>query len=77
MKQRTIDAINEERQAQDDKWGTSQHDDSTWLAILVEEVGEASKEVLCGGSRNRAAELRDELIQVAAVAIAWLEQIDQ
>lgn len=42
----------------------------TWSAILVEEVGEALQ-------TDNPAKLRAELIQVAAVAVAWVECIDQ
>lgn len=50
----------------------------SWLGILTEEVGEVAKEVneihfRCGSFSN----LRDELIQVAAVATAWVESIDR
>ena len=41
------------------------------LAILVEEVGEVARD-LCDGD---LAHIETELIQVAAVAIAWLESI--
>jgi hypothetical protein len=37
-------------------------------AVLAEECGEVARAALDGTS-----ELRDELIQVAAVAVAWLE----
>lgn len=46
--------------------------DAERLAVLVEEVGEAATEVL---GRARGA-LREELVQVAAVAVAWIEGID-
>lgn len=42
------------------------------VAVLLEEVGEVSRAMLDG---DRAG-LRAELIQVAAVAVAWLEAID-
>jgi NTP pyrophosphatase (non-canonical NTP hydrolase) len=42
------------------------------LAILVEEVGEVGKAIF----EDNRLELRDELIQVAAVAVRWIEQID-
>lgn len=42
----------------------------TWLDILLEEVYEAAAEV-------DPASLRDELIQVAAVAVAWVECLDR
>lgn len=42
-----------------------------WAAILQEEVSEA-----VGAIGNDAA-LRQELVQVAAVAVAWIEAIDR
>lgn len=76
-----------ERAAQDLKWGEQSHDHPTWLAILTEEVGEASEEVLNlrfpdaskrpGEPYETLAALRDELVQVAAVAVAWVENIDR
>jgi len=41
----------------------------TWASILAEEVGEAMTE-------DDPAQLRAELVQVAAVAVAWIEAID-
>lgn len=43
------------------------------LAVLMEEVGEVAREVL---AVNRPQHIRDELIQVAACAVAWIEAID-
>lgn len=45
--------------------------DLTWGDILLEEVVEALT------ARDNKALLRKELVQVAAVAIAWIEQIDR
>lgn len=42
----------------------------TWVAVLLEEVYEAVSETDYKG-------LREELIQVAAVAAAWVESIDR
>ncbi|MCH5677848.1 hypothetical protein [Streptomyces gilvus] len=42
----------------------------TWADILAEEVAEASAE-------RDPAKLRAELVQVAAVAVAWIEAIDR
>jgi hypothetical protein len=42
----------------------------TWNLILLEEVAEACAE-------TDPAKLREELIQVAAVAVAWIEAIDR
>lgn len=50
------------------------------LACLVEEVGEVAQEVLTQEGRRIACDtigtrevLRKELVQVAAVAVAWIE----
>lgn len=65
-----------ERDRQDEKWGDqSGNRDDTWVAILTEEVGEAAKEVLETGALN--GNLRKELIQCAAVCVAWIEALDK
>ena len=53
------------------------------LAVLVEEVGEVARALLEQGHLPNeqshdlhGADLRHELVQVAAVALAWLEAID-
>lgn len=48
----------------------SEDGDLTWAHILTEEYWEAMAE-------SDPAKLRDELIQVAAVAAAWVEAIDR
>lgn len=48
----------------------AQYGADNWLNILEEEVYEAAAET------NTAA-LRKELVQVAAVAVAWIEAIDR
>jgi hypothetical protein len=58
--------------------------DGECLAVLVEEIGEVAHEInevigkrLTQGKREAYRErLRTELIQVAAVATAWVERID-
>lgn len=49
-------------------------------AVLQEEVGEVAREVLAMQGLVREtgdrARLRKELIQVAAVAVAWIEALD-
>jgi hypothetical protein len=45
----------------------------TWLDILLEEVAEAADEAY----RSDTEKLRTELIQVAAVVVAWIEAIDR
>lgn len=68
-----FDAILAERKRQDDKWGAHRRLPlSTWHLILSEEVGEVAEAVL-----DRNANLRAELVQVAAVAVAWLEALEE
>lgn len=54
--------------------------DTEWLAVLVEEVGEAARELnetgLAGQPRDLEL-LRAEVIQVAAVALRWLEAVER
>lgn len=74
-----IERVHAERRRQDDKWG-SQRDlpPATWHLILSEEVGEVAE--ACLGVHDTKGvsypELRAELVQVAAVAIAWLEALE-
>lgn len=63
--------IVDERKYQEKKYGKQNHEPLKWLAILMEEVGEASKEVLECQMPNYV----EEMVQVAAVAVAALETI--
>jgi len=75
-----VGEILRERCAQDAKWGEQNHPPLQWLAILTEEVGELAKEVNEHHWReqpNTLTKLRAELVQVAAVAVAWLECLDR
>lgn len=62
----------DERVRQDIKWGNIDTrvnlTNDRWFVILDEEVGETAKALNDKESRERVAE---ELIQVAAVAVAW------
>lgn len=72
-----LNAVGRERLSQDEKWGEQDHSKETWLTILMEEVGEAAQATLhwrFGG--HHAQGLRQELIQVAAVAVAMVEALD-
>jgi NTP pyrophosphatase (non-canonical NTP hydrolase) len=66
-------AIDHERTRQNEKWGEQNHPDLYWLGILVEEVGEVSRAVIEGDERGRDK----ELVEVAAVCVAWIEAIDR
>lgn len=61
-----------ERFRQDIKWGNQRHlPPDRWNTILVEEVGEVSKAI----NEREWENLAVELIQVAAVCVAWAEDI--
>lgn len=73
-----------ERQRQDEKWGIQNHDSADWHLILVEEVGKAARAILRYTFSDSPAvqaeakhNLREELVQAAAVAVAWLECLDR
>jgi len=61
--------------------------DMAACAVLGEEVGETCRAVMAvyglnkegreGSQDDRLGKLRGELIQVAAVAVAWLEAVDK
>lgn len=65
--------VTQERARQTRKWGEQNHDNERWLAILAEEFGEIAKEVVEGDEEQQLP----ELIQLAAVAVAWIECIDR
>lgn len=82
------EAIDVERDRQDAKWGPQRNlTPLLWSAVLGEEVGEAARAVLDLGARRdqpspelcqheeAVMHLREELVQVAAVAVAWLERL--
>lgn len=74
LTEQAIDSVLHERAFQDERWGGNrQLPDDTWLRILVEEVGEVAKAL---NDREPVEDLRAELVQVAAVAIAWIEAMD-
>lgn len=74
--------IDDERTRQQSKWGgqhawgtgdcSSQHvHPIVKSAVLMEEAGEVARAILDRDS----ADLKTELVQVAAVAVAWLESL--
>lgn len=77
-----------ERKRQDEKWGEQNHSPVEWLAILGEEVGEATQNIVNAhfskqhyqSIHYRIQQLKDcriELIQVAAVVISMIESLDR
>lgn len=78
----------DERHRQDMKFGQQNHSPIEWMAILMEEVGEASKEAvemhfakdhmtIYPIDVERVSRYRAELVQVAAVAVAMIESMDR
>ncbi len=77
-------AIVDERAAQAAKWGRQRHSWPEWLSILAEELGEASQAAnQAHWAKNdcvrnaRTDALREELVQVAAVAVQIIEHLDE
>lgn len=68
----------DERAKQDRVWGEQNHTDIWWAAILGEEFGEVSQAILHDEFGGKAAgTVCTELVQLAAVALAWIECIDR
>lgn len=78
-----LEDVRDERHAQDEKWGEQNHALPIWHLVLAEEVGEVAEAILEGRasgnySRERhIQDIREELVQVAAVAVAVIEYIDR
>jgi len=71
-----LEMIIHERERQDAKWGEQNHPLYTWLAILVEEVGELGQAMLhteFGGYAK--GKVKEEAIHVAAVALQFVEYL--
>ena len=75
-----LDDILIERMHQDQKWGRQRHHGHVWMTILGEEYGEACAAMLeCDRAIQdnvffkAVAHYREELVQVAATALAALE----
>lgn len=77
MKQ-IFDEIAAERARQDAKWGKQNHSNATWALIAGEELGEVAQAILHDVFGGKAAgTLRQELVQLGAVVVAWLECLDR
>lgn len=69
-----LHTITQERIEQDMKWGAYRDQpDMTWISILLKEVLEVAQATI----EHDAVRMKTELVQVAAVAIAWLEAIER
>lgn len=78
LRMRVLKEIDLERDRQNGKWGRQRHTDGNWLKILGEEFGEVCQAMqidMGWGKESDASNLRTELIQLAAVAVAMAEQL--
>lgn len=77
-----VDVLDEMQRAKDlhgdMSIGADMMTDPLRLAILTEEVGEVARATVerCSWPFEESGDLRAELVQVAACAIAWVNQID-
>ncbi len=88
MNASTVLAVNNvitERKRQDAKWGEQNHEPQYWMGILGEEFGELCQAVNETVFNNGPVErekggyenMRTEAVQVAAVAVAFIEMLDR
>ena len=79
--EKAVRSVLAERARQDAKWGVQDHAAEMWLVILGEEYGEACQAALSdrfgGNAEKPCGQLRAEIVQVAAVAIAMIEWMDR
>lgn len=75
-----LDEVRRERTRQDLRWGWTNRDPAWHLAVLMEEVGELARALhdarFAGGVQAAVDNAREEAIQVAAVAVAFVEGLD-
>ncbi len=75
-----LSEVRRERTRQDLQWGWTNRDPAWHLAVLMEEVGELARALhdarFADGGEQAIANARDEAVQVAAVAVAFVEGLD-
>ena len=72
-REKALKAILAERQRQEDRWGGGQHHaHADWHLLVSEEVGETAHAIL-----ERTNNLPLEITQIAALCMAWLEDMAQ
>lgn len=83
---RALERVGIERDRQQLRWGEQRHALALWVAIAAEELGEAAQAGLALRRLPRdlpamrlrhLAAVREEWAQLAAVAVAVIEQLDQ
>ena len=68
-----LDGVRQERYRQLGIWGDQEHELFKWIAIALEELGEAAKAALEGD----ITAYHKELIETAAVCVAAAEDIER
>jgi len=78
-----IKHVLEERARQDELHGVHDYWEPVWFTILGEEFGEVAKAVESTtfaeglvAQDNHRSKIREELVQLAAVCVAWIERMD-
>ena len=80
---RAVESVLAERSMQDKVFGKQNHHPAYWLAILGKQVGQLGSAVVDREWANEdnkprmLDKVRDEAVQVAAVAVAMIEAIDR
>ncbi len=73
IQEEVFEMIRAERERQDEKWGPQRAlYPNEWYLILGEEIGEVANAIL---ESKPDAEIEEELVQVAAVVVCWLEAL--
>jgi hypothetical protein len=83
-----LDDIDEERDRQDKTFGVQNHHPAYWLAILGKQVGQLGEAIVSREWASKGfdapspwheanAQIREEAVQVAAVAVALIECMDR
>lgn len=79
---RAVEDVLDERKRQDEQWGVQNHHPAYWLAIIGKQVGQFGSAIL---NREWAVDslketvqrqMREEAVQMAAVALCIIECID-
>uniref|UniRef100_A0A6M3JNZ7 NTP pyrophosphohydrolase MazG putative catalytic core domain-containing protein n=1 Tax=viral metagenome TaxID=1070528 RepID=A0A6M3JNZ7_9ZZZZ len=75
-----LSEVRAERIRQDERWGWTNRDPAWHVAVLMEEVGELARALhdlrFASGGRVARDSAREEAIQIAAVAVAFVEGLD-
>ena len=74
---KALESVLDERARQQGMWGTQDHTLPVWLAIWVEEVGEAAKEIVNAQFKHPNMDrIREEIVHATAVGLQIIEWID-